>query len=324
MLHLQDASLTPEQLKSARLEADRLSAETYAFIEKQVMPDLSWPTFGELLRRSRDQWSKPPILYTDVFPALACQAAGGDPLRAVPLAAAWLLNILAGRIFDDWQDGDGPQQRWMRNGAADAVPMGLFSLGAANAALSRLQVEQQTLADIFRAFGNILALSAKAQTAKLDLQNITVERYFAHIAAKTGVVFATAAWAGARTAESDALSSAVDALYDFGMNLGMAIQIADDCEDIGTSDLDQQHFTLPLVFALSQENHPQHPRLVSLLENGSHPKWVEDVINVLEDMGAIEWSLRVASVYRAKALTALEPLPQANVSILVAYAVGQT
>jgi hypothetical protein len=315
-------SLDAELLKTARLQVNRISAGTYAFIEQQVLSDLDWPPFSALLSDSREKWSKPPILYTDILPALACQGAGGDPLRAIPLAAAWLLNILAGRIFDDRQDGEGEQQPWMRSGAAYAAPFGLFALGAANAALSHLQVERRTLSDIVCAFGNTLALSAKAQTAKLDLQSVTVERYFAHIAAKTGLVFATAAWAGARAAESDATDSSIDGLYNFGMNLGMAIQIADDCADLTTSDLHRRHFTLPIVFALSQENHPRHPSLVSLLENGAHQRWVEDVSDLLAEMGAIEWSLRVASVYRAKALAALEPLPQEKVAALIVHATG--
>jgi hypothetical protein len=323
-VHSHYAPLRAEQLNPIRLQADRLSAETYAFIEKQVLPDLSWPTFRELLNQSKAKWSKPPILYTDIFPALACEAAGEDPIRAIPLAAAWLLNILAGRVFDDWQDGEGEQQAWMRDGATGAASIGLFALGAANAALSHLQVERQTLSDIFRAFGNILAMSAKAQTAKLDLRNATLERYFAHIAAKTGIVFATAAWAGARTAESSATHSTVDALYDFGMNLGMAIQIADDCADIEKSDLRRQHFTLPVVFALGQENHSRHPQLVALLKGAAQENLAEDVMSLLTEIGAIEWSLRVASVYRAKAVDALEALPEANIATLVAYATGQS
>ena len=304
------------------MQASRLSAETYTFIEEQLLPSLDWPTFSDLLKESREKWSKTPFVNTDIFPALACQAAGGDPLRAVPLAAAWLLNILAGRIFDDQQDNEGGEQPWMRGGAAAATSFGLFALGAANAALSQLEVERQTLADIFRAFGNILALSAKAQTAKLDLNGLTVERYFAHIVAKTGIVFATAAWAGAQVAEPGASDATIDALYNFGMNLGMAIQIADDCEDLGTSDLCRRHFTLPVAFALSQQNHPRHPSLVALLENGSRENWVEDVISLLTAMGAIDWSLRVATIYRTRALAALEPLPQGNPAALIAYATG--
>src|SRR5699024_3879385 len=147
---------------------------------------------------------------------------------------------------------------------------------------------------------------AKTQTAKLDLQSVTVERYFAHIAAKTGVVFATAAWAGALTAESDATDSAIDALYDFGMNLGMAIEIADDCADLETSDLRRRHFTLPVIHALSQENHPRRPSLVSLLGNATDRRWVEDVTDLLTELGAIDGSMRVASVYRANAIGAHE------------------
>jgi octaprenyl-diphosphate synthase len=308
---------------TAKLQADQISIATYRLIETRVLPGLNWSTFSGLLKALKERGSTPPYLYTDIFPALACQGAGGDPLRAVPLAAAWLLNTLAGRIFDDRQDGEGAQHLWMRGGATDATSIGLFALGAANAALSHLLVKRETFSDIVCAFGNILALSAKAQTEKLDLAGLTVERYFANIAAKTGIVFATAAWVGARTAEESTSDSTIGALYDFGMNLGMAIQIADDCVDLRKSDLRRQHFTLPVVFALSQSNHSHHPTLVSLLANGLSENWDEDVIDLLEEMGAIDWSLNVASVYRAKAIAALEPLPRKNVAALIAYAAGE-
>lgn len=311
------------ELKALETLAGQLSAEVYEFIEREILPDLDWRIFDNVLRYSRDQWAKPPFFYTDVSPALACHAAGGDPFHAVPLAAAWLLNTLAGRILDDWQDNEGAQRPWMNGGTVSAVPIGLFAIGAANSAFSHLQVEHQTQSEIFRAFGNILALSARAQSADLNLHNLTVERYFAHIAGKTSVVFATAAWAGALAAESRALHAAAEALYDFGLNLGMAIQIADDCDDLASTDLRRHHLTLPVIYALSQKQHAQHTSLVALLNNRSHENRVEDVMAILTEMGALEWSMRVGAVYRARALAALEALPPENRAPLSMLVVGE-
>lgn len=310
-------------LKALKTLAGQLVSEVYEFIENEILPDLDWPIFDNVLRYSREQWAKPPFVYTDVFPALASQAAGGDPFRAVPLAAAWLLNTLAGRIFDDWQDSEGAQQPWMNGGAVGPVPIGIFALGAANSALSHLQVNHQTQSEIFRAFGNILALSARAQSAELDLHNLSVERYFAHIVGKTGIVFATAAWAGALAAESRAVHSTVAALYDFGLNLGMAIQIADDCADLASTDLRRHHLTLPVIYALSQKEHARHPSLFTLLNNRSHESWIADVVNILTEMGALEWSMRIGTVYRARALAALEALPSENRTPLSMLVVGE-
>src|SRR5690606_34928640 len=111
-----------------------------------------------------------------------------------------------------------------------------------------------------------------------------------------------------------------DALYHFGMNLGIAIQIADDCQDIGAADLHRHHHTLPVIYALSQNDHHAHPSLVSLLENQSNEQWVGEVMHKLREMSAIDWSLRLATVYRARALSALEVLPQYNLAPLIAFA----
>jgi geranylgeranyl diphosphate synthase type I len=298
--------------KGADLQVEQLWEETYGFIEKQILPGLEWPAFQDLLKHVKERRKEPWFISTDVFPALACQAAGGDPRQAVPLSAAWLLNILAGRIFDDQQDGEGEQQAWLTARAIDSTSVGLFALGAANAALSYLHVERDSLSDIICAFGNIVSLSARAQIDKLDLKGLTLERYLANIAAKTGIVFATGAWTGARTAKNGASELALQALHDYGMNLGMAIQIADDCADLQEGDLSRQHFTLPVVYALNQIDHPRHPQLISLLEKGAG-----------QEMGALEWAVNVASLYRAKALAALEPLPRENVKELTAYATGE-
>lgn len=269
------------RLKGTKLQVAQLWEETCAFIEKQVLPGLDWPAFQDLLHHIKESRKEASLLSTDMFPALACQAAGGDPRRAVPLSAAWFLNILAGRIFDDQQDGEGKQQVWLSARAIDSTSVGLFALGAANAALSHLQVGRNTLSDILCAFGNIMALSARAQTDRLGLDGTTIERYLANIAAKTGIVYATAAWAGARTAEEYALEPTLRAMYDFGMNLGMAIQIADDCTDLRDTDLSRQHFTLPVVFALNKVDHPLHPPLVSLLRKGTGRHWEEDIVSCL-------------------------------------------
>lgn len=44
---------------------------------------------------------------------------------------------------------------------------------------------------------------------------------------------------------------------------------------------------------------------------------------LLEEMGAFEWAMNVAALYRSRALAALELLPQEDAQALIAYATGE-
>lgn len=291
------------------------------FLQATVLPPLRWPQFESILAAWTKAREDPLTVSFDVFPALACQAAGGDPSRGIPLAAAWLCFVIGARVFDDLQDEDGPGEAGFPTGVQAALPVGLYALGAASTALSHLLLEPEALADVLNAFGKAQALAASAQGERLDLAERSVEGYFANVAAKTGLILATGAWAGARVSCQEPSLPLLDAFYQYGLAVGMMTQILDDCRDLAKVDLPAGIYTLPVIYALSQRKHPSHRRLLALLDAFEpDADWARQTMSVLEGMGAVAWSLDVAAVYQAAAVKALGAFPEQQVAPLLSYA----
>jgi geranylgeranyl pyrophosphate synthase len=304
-----------------------LFAAVYDFIEETVFLPLAWPGFEQTFREYRVSRTSTIHTYVDTLPILTCAAAGGLPDRAIPLAAAWTLYILASKIFDELQDSDGQEDLWNEGGVATALPAGLFVLGAAKASLSHLEEDSSSCTEILGAFGRTMALAARAQREQLPLEALNVESYFKILAAKTGLIFATGAWSGARLATTKPDPKVLNDLYQYGLNTGISGQITDDCLDLGQGDLGNKTFTLPVIYALSQKKHPLHLQLMALLreleiENGGDH--VKEATSILQEMGAIEWSLQVAKAYAGQALAALQRFPKERVRPLVEYAAGSS
>ena len=293
-----------------------LSMEVYRFLEESVLPALAYPRLTQLLEKGREQRATPPYIQTDLFPTLACLAVGGTARRAIPLSAAWMLYILAARLFDDLQDGVDSGLA-VEGGVKEAASLGLAVFGAANSALSHLEGDVETLAAVYGAFGSVLALAAQAQQTRGAGGVDSVEAYFHTVAARTGMVFATGAWCGGRLVTDD--PELLEALRQYGLNLGMAMQIADDCKDLATGDIARRTVTLPILYALSRRDHPSRVRLASLLEQQPDEACVQEILLILSQMKAVTWSLEVAAAYRQQAISALSPLPEEPRERLVTY-----
>ncbi|HLT44264.1 MAG TPA: polyprenyl synthetase family protein, partial [Luteimonas sp.] len=121
-----------------------------------------------------------------------------------------------------------------------------------------------------------------------------------------------------------ALASGADdatqqALYDYGMQLGYAFQIADDVLDYGGDavalgknlgdDLAEGKATLPLIHAMAQSDAATRARLRAVIEHGDADAMPE-VLAAIESAGSLEYSRSRARDYAAAAETALAGLPE--------------
>jgi octaprenyl-diphosphate synthase len=131
---------------------------------------------------------------------------------------------------------------------------------------------------------------------------------------KTASLFCTASECGAVL--SGAPDSTSQALLDYGYNLGMAFQIADDILDFqGTeaelgkpvgNDLLQGTLTLPaLLFA---QRHPDEPVIQRLRNGGTDLEDLGKVVEMVRNSPVIAETLTVADRYRGKALDSLKHL----------------
>jgi octaprenyl-diphosphate synthase len=295
-----------------------LFASVYSYIDEAILPAQPWTEFKTIFHNYRDRRASSLHAYIDTLPLHTCVAAGGQADRAIPLAAAWVFYILAARVFDDLQDSEGTEYAWNGGGLQGALPIGLYAIGAAQTALSFL--DKDRCAKILGGLGNTLALSAIAQSRQVTLDSLSTEEYFEILAAKTGFVFAAGARAGALMAAKCVDTAVVEALYEYGLNTGIAAQIADDCYDLVEYDLQNNTLSLPIIYALAQKQHVQYPQfLASLRDLPAQPTSREIITGFLKKVGAVEWSLRVARVYQIRALAALEQFPEETVQPLINY-----
>ncbi len=314
------------QLKPASVEADAgkfesnlevniLSADTYRFIKDNVLPPFHWPMLEHVLEEHQSNRLARSNADVDVFPIAACLAAGGTAVQAMPLASSWALYIFAGRLFDDLVDGEGNERNlFTASTAPTRLSTCLFAVSAANAALAHLD-DLEAYRDIVTAFSQAVGLAVKSENHRQTLDQLSLQMYFETIAAKTGAIFAVGAWAGGRIVARENSEEVLAALHRYGLHVGMMTQILDDCLDLKT-DLANQVWTLPVIYALSQENHPLSSRLRSLLayQRQLESDWLEEAVEIMGQINAISWSLQFAEIHRQQAWAAISDLlPDASI-----------
>ena len=150
--------------------------------------------------------------------------------------------------------------------------------------------------------------------------DLTEEEHLDILRRKTAYLFFGCAQIGGLLGE--AAPERVKALGDYGMNLGMAFQVADDLLDFTAdekvlgkpvlSDLKEGHVTLPIIYALKAEPRAL-PTVQAVLERGA----IDDVsrkeiLDLVRRTRALERARAVAEDYAREAQTALDVLPESS------------
>lgn len=162
----------------------------------------------------------------------------------------------------------------------------------------------------------------------------TVRDYLLRIRRKTALLIAISCQLGAMAADADV--STANKLYNFGYNVGMAFQIRDDILDLcGTeqqlgkppgSDIRQGNITLPVIYALQQEElRGSLLRELERIQAADGQTDVEPFIRIVRASRGIERADELAGRYIAKAIAALQTLPdiQAKTDLIqLAHFVG--
>lgn len=151
--------------------------------------------------------------------------------------------------------------------------------------------------------------------------NFAVSRaeYFKVLGMKTAELFALSCELGALLAGAGAAERT--GLRDYGMALGTAYQIYDDCVDVFGSeasvgkslgtDLASGKLTLPILVVLERASAEEKARLRELVE-AWRPHHIEKVLALLRQHDALKESRRVIFQYLADANKALAVLPESE------------
>lgn len=241
--------------------------------------------------------------------------------RLVPLAASIELLHTATLVHDDVIDAAATRRgRATANHLYDnavSVMIGDFLFAHSADLIARIGSVR-----VVRLFSKTLMQIA---TGELD-QDVSafdaskrITDYLNRIGGKTASLFGAACEGGAIAA--DAPESQVDALRDYGYNLGIVFQIIDDTLDftgdeavmgkpVG-SDLMQGTLTLPSLLAMEgPAGKAAVTRLFSARRNKA--QLLEQAIGVILSGDAITRSRAFAEEYAQRAVRAIEPLPDTS------------
>ncbi len=182
----------------------------------------------------------------------------------------------------------------------------------------QLIVKTQNL-EVINIFSNATNLIAEGEVLQLlNCHNAqtTETAYFDVIQRKTAKLFEVAAQVG--TALCDYSPQQMDAMKNYGMQLGIAYQLIDDVLDYNSSaeemgknignDLSEGKPTLPLIYAMRQGKKSEIDLISHAIEQGSTEN-LQSIISIIESTGAIKYTARTAKDHAQKAKGSLDFIP---------------
>jgi octaprenyl-diphosphate synthase len=235
----------------------------------------------------------------------------------IKVAAIFELIHEATLLHDDVID-EADKRRGQRSlnrlyGNESAVLLGDFLLSKVFSMSARLH------SDVAGAIASTAGITCQGElNQNLQKRNwdLTQEQYIEIIADKTAEIFRSCCHIGARLSSAD-LDTA-QKLGEYGLNLGIAFQIADDVLDIvgdeekagktlGT-DFAETKPTLPLIHLLGSIDGERREEIISLVSRAGS-KASSEVVTILAGNGSVEYSRDCVRRYVSRAIDSLESLP---------------
>ncbi len=178
--------------------------------------------------------------------------------------------------------------------------------------------------EIFRTLSRATTLMAEGELDELirtDDLSLTEEDYLSIINRKTATLISAATRIGALL--GGVSQEKVEALSDFGMNMGIAFQLIDDnldytsrVEEFGKKigiDLQEGKITLPLIFALGHCDPEEKSYIQHAADSDSITKETFfNVVEIIEKYGGIKYTWEKAKEYVEKAKGHLHHFPNSK------------
>ena len=202
---------------------------------------------------------------------LACAEVGGDPVNALPAAAALEILHNFSLVHDDIEDGDETRRHrptvWKLWGVPQGINVGDGMFALAFAAMQRLPRRGVSAEITLKALDRFTQMCLDLTEGQhLDLgfetrDSVTVDEYVRMIQGKTAALVGASVGIGALIGNASQAQSGD--LQRFGQSVGLAFQIQDDILGIwgnptvtgkaAGNDILRRKKSLPLLYAL---NHP--------------------------------------------------------------------
>ncbi|MHB8645671.1 MAG: polyprenyl synthetase family protein [Thermomicrobiales bacterium] len=255
---------------------------------------------------------------------LCCAAAGGDPVRAVPAAAAIELVHNFTLVHDDIQDISAYRRHrrtvWSIWGLAQGINVGDGMHAIAHQALLALRaqgVPAEDILDLTAGFDATVLRICEGQFLDIGFEtrwDITATDYLDMIGGKTAAIFAYAARAGALLAGADA--ARLSAFERFGTAIGLGFQVRDDLLGIwgdptvtgkdAADDIRRRKKSLPIVMLQEQAGEEDRHYLESLYAGAEvAPDDIATVIAMLDAAGVHDACQETVERYHMQAAALL-------------------
>ncbi|WP_445400716.1 octaprenyl diphosphate synthase [Zobellella sp. An-6] len=250
---------------------------------------------------------------------LAARALGFEGEEHIKLAAIIEFIHTATLLHDDVVDeSDLRRGRDTANalfGNAASVLVGDFLYTRAFQMMTELG--NMKIMNILSDATNIIAEGEVLQLMNCNDPDTTEDSYMQVIYCKTAKLFEAATrLAAVLTHQSPAVEQA---MLDYGKYLGTAFQLVDDIMDYSSAacdmgknvgdDLAEGKPTLPLLRAMAVGNPAQRERIRDAIANRTGMDHLEEIMAILAETRALEYSRGRAQQEAEKAIASLDPLP---------------
>lgn len=295
---------------------EQLFNQVFSWMQDDLAEIEIWEWLREVVVWRREQLGQSYAMYAAVLPILATLQAGGDYQKAIPLAAAWILQDLASDIFDDLQDKDLKPHPWYSWPAERTMLIGVGLLFAGQHCLARLDTSALVGSDIQQRWSQTGLWATRYQQPS---EMVTAETYFDVITAKSGIIVSTVMWCGGRLATTE--TGTLSALEAYGLALGILIQLCDDGRDLAGKNNSYEPTLLSQLHELIRMVYTKAHRTPGSPINGS--------MNTENEVGmhdpafpllAYSFLVHMMEVYENKAISALAPFAEGTLIPLIEYA----
>ncbi|MEU1280043.1 polyprenyl synthetase family protein [Streptomyces sp. NPDC005805] len=294
--------------------ADRVASYHFGWTDRE----------GRLTTGGGGKMLRPALAY------LSAGAVGALPGAGAPGGAAVELVHNFSLLHDDFMDGDRERRHretaWVVFGPALAVLTGDALFARAPGLLLDETSGHASRTDRARAAQRLAEATTalvNGQTGDLSFESrdhVTPQECLDMVAGKTGALLACASSVGAVLAGAD--DGVADALADFGLQLGLAFQAADDLLGIwgdpaatgkpARSDLRRRKKSLPVCAALAEGGRASRELASRYLpapageEQEAEDLFLERCAYLIEEAGGRDWTRRESARRIRRAMEALD------------------
>lgn len=263
------------------LRSDGTGRAVFHFSKALIEETIANTPYGKRLKRALAVWldNGSGQNAIDRLPSICCAAGGGNTSMALPVTAAWQLLRLAAKLFDDIEDGE------VGGDHAEATNIATGILFVAQLALQKLaqqssqvtwEAQRRIMAEFNRASLFACAGQHEDLAGQVNFSLPNPDLWIRTARAKSGELLGWAAWAGATVAE--ARESIASTFHEFGVHLGILLQIADDFGDFWSrgnpKDLRSGRITLPTCYMLDVSDKANQIQMIDMLSDQVLVTWM--------------------------------------------------